>query len=229
MNHLVVGMGQIGSAITQVFASDVETLDINSEPVKKSIDIMHVCFGYSKDFIREVKRYQVKYSPKLTIIYSTVPIGTTKKLKHTVHSPVEGRHPRLYSSVMMGTRFIGYNDPKDLKLANEVYRLHKIQAVPDSNWTEFLKLSSTAKYGINLVFAEYMNDVSKKLGMDYEFVKEWDMAYNQLYRKLKFHNYRKFVLEPPRGKIGGHCVVPNAFLLDDQFPHDMLKMIKEFL
>lgn len=227
MHHLVIGAGEIGSAVAQVFSDSVDILDVHPETFKKQPDVVHICFGYFSGFVKEVKRYQAKYQPKLTIIYSTVPIGTTKKIPHAVHSPVEGKHPRLYSSLMMGKRFIGHNDVKSGKLAEKVWE--SAQLVPNSDWTEFLKLASTAKYGINLVWADYMSNVSQELGMNYDLVKEWDQAYNQLYRRLKYHNYRKFILEPPSGQIGGHCIVPNAFLLDDQFPHEMLKLIKEYI
>lgn len=229
MKHLVIGLGQIGSAVYQVLSDkyEVDALDINPEPVKDKVDVLHICFPYSETFVKEVKRYQIKYSPQLVIIYSTLPIGTTKKIKHAVHSPVEGKHPRLAMSVRVGLRWIGYNNDEDKKLAQKIWRpITLCESVPDSDWTEFLKMASTSKYGINLVWADYMDSVAKHLKMPYAFVKEWDQGYNALYARLDMKSVRKYVLDPPGGVIGGHCVRENAFLLDDQFPNDMLKMIK---
>lgn len=227
--HLVVGLGQIGSAVAQVLSqgdNDVITLDINPEVITDKISVMHVCIPWSDDFIKQVKKYQKKYNPKLTIIYSTLPVGTTKKIKHAVHSPVEGKHPRLASSVRMGLRWIGYNDNEDKRLAQKVWRpITLCESVPNSDWTEFLKLASTSKYGINIVWAQYMDDVSKHLNMPYDYVKEWDQAYNELYGKLRMKHIRKYVMEAPKGIIGGHCVRENSILLDKDFPDDMLKMI----
>lgn len=228
MNMLVVGMGEIGSAVaTNLGIHKVFTLDANSEPITAIIDVMHICFPYTEDFVKEVKKYQRKYQPKLTIIYSTVPVGTTKNIKHAVHSPVEGKHPRLTQSIKVGLRWIGYNDNEDKLLAQKIWRpITLCESVPNSDWTEFLKLASTSKYGINIVWADYMNAVADFLKMPYEYVKEWDTEYNNLYRKLKMKHNRKYVLDPPHNKIGGHCVVSNAEILDKQFPNIMLKMIK---
>lgn len=229
MNHIVVGMGQIGGAVYQVLSdagNEVSTLDINSEPVKNT-EILHICFGYTDRFVQEVQRYQKFYKPRLTIIYSTVAVGITKGLTQTVHSPVEGRHPRLYYSIKAGTRYIGYNSVLDGRLAEEIWSpITECALLPNSDWTEFLKLASTSKFGINLVWEDYVASVGKELGMPHEAAKDWDKAYNKLYKKLRFPQFRKYVLDAPEGKVGGHCVVPNAELLDVQFPNDMLKMIK---
>lgn len=231
MTHTVIGMGQIGSAVYQVLSdadNKVETLDIHSEPISQT-DILHICFGYSREFVKEVSRYQKLYEPRLTIIYSTVPVGITRGFEKTVHSPVEGRHPRLYYSVKTGNRFIGYNNKKDGQLAEEIWKpITRCELLENSDWTEFLKLASTSKFGINLVWEDYVNKVGQSLGMPHEIAKNWDKAYNQLYKKLHFPQFRKFVLDAPDGKIGGHCILPNAHLLNEQFPHDMLKMIKEY-
>lgn len=230
MNHLVIGMGQIGSAVATVLLGggyDVSMADIATERLDKTIDVLHICFGYSDEFVQEVKKYQKAYQPRLIIIYSTVPIGTTKCVKSAVHSPVEGKHPRLSHSIKVGLRFIGYNDNQDKVLAQNIWRpITVCESLPNSDWTEFLKLASTSKYGINIVWADYMANVAGQLEMPYNYVKDWDKAYNELYGKLKMKHNRKFVLDPPDGKIGGHCVVPNAELLDNQFPHCMLKQIK---
>ena len=229
MNHLVVGIGQIGSAVLRVLSEEkynVYSRDLNNEHIKADIDILHICFPYSEDFVKEVKKYRVKYKPQLVIIYSTVPVGTTKSIKHAVHSPIEGKHPRLYYSVKAGIRWIGYNDNEDKMLAQKIWgAITRYQSVEDSDWTEFLKLASTSKYGINIVWANYMDKVSKHLCMPYDYVKRWDQDYNALYSMLKMRSIRKFVLDPPGGVISGHCIVPNAELLDKQFPNDMVKMI----
>lgn len=229
MTHTVIGLGQIGSAVAQVLLDanyKVSTLDVHSEPSKQS-DILHICFGYSEKFIKEVKRYQRLYEPRLTIVYSTVPIGTIKTLPQTVHSPVEGRHPRLYYSVKAGTRYIGHNSVRDGDLAAEIWNsITECELLPNSDWTEFLKLASTSKFGINLVWEDYVNEVAQELGMSHIIAKNWDKNYNKLYKKLKFPQFRKYVLDAPEGKIGGHCVVPNAELLDEQYPSELLKMIK---
>ena len=229
--HLVIGMGEIGSAIANnLLQKDflVQTLDINPETITGKIAVLHICIPYSDNFVKTVKAYQKKYNPKLIIIYSTVPVGTTRKIEHAVHSPVEGKHPRLTQSVKVGLRWIGYNTNQDKIAAQRIWRKITVcESIQNTDWTEFLKLASTSKYGINIVWADYMRKVAEHLNMPYEYVLEWDKAYNELYRKLGFKQYQKFVLDPPYGEIGGHCIVPNSFLLDEQFPDTMLKLIKQ--
>lgn len=239
LKHLVVGMGQIGTAVFMTLKKDgnydVEAWDTAHDLAEAMIrpthkfDVLHICIPYSDKFVDIVRGYQANHEPQLVIIYSSVPVYTTAKIKHAVHSPVEGKHPRLYYSVKQGIRWIGYNDNDDKILAQRIWRpITMVETVESSDWTEFMKLASTAKYGVNIVWAEYMKQVADHLQMPYKYIKEWDLEYNKLYRKLRLPSYQKFVLDAPQGHIGGHCVVPNAKILDEQFPNKMLKMIKEF-
>jgi UDP-N-acetyl-D-mannosaminuronate dehydrogenase len=231
MNCLVVGMGEIGSAVTTVLSlagNEVSTLDINSEHINKKIDVMCVCFPYSDTFVEQVQKYAFMYSPKLIVIHSTVKIGTTRQIAHAVHIPIEGKHPRLDFGVRKFKKFIGYNTTRDRRLAIQLWKgISNYATLENSDWTEFLKLASTSKYGLNIVWADYMAHVAESLGMPYDRVKEWDKAYNRLYKEMHLPDYQKFVLDAPDGYIGGHCIVPNAKLLITQFPDAMLEAIIE--
>ena len=45
------------------------------------VDIMHVCFPFQiKDFVGETARYIELYHPALTVINSTVAVGTTRAI-----------------------------------------------------------------------------------------------------------------------------------------------------
>lgn len=230
MRHLVIGVGQIGTAVWGNLVSaklDVTPLE-KDEPLKGDYDVLHVCFPPSDSFVSDVKRYQVRFNAKCTIIYSSTPIGVTKQIPKAVHTPVEGVHPRLEYSIKTFKRWIGYNDLETAEIAKLIWEeITDVELVKNSDFTEFLKLASTSKYGINIVWAQYMADTAKQLGMEYKLVKDWDRSYNQLYTKMHLPHYRKYILDPPNGPIGGHCIVPNAEILDEQFPSDLLKMIKD--
>lgn len=230
MTNLVIGMGEVGSAVAGVLSEEyiVVTHDKNHEDIIDKIDVIHICFGYSEDFIDEVQSYIERFNPKLVIIYSTVPIGTTRKFgPQVVHSPIEGKHPKLRRSTKLFKRYIGYTNLDAAIMAYKLWSsITEVELVDNPNHTEFLKLASTSKYGINIVWAKYMKDVSDEIGMDYELVKDWDVAYNKLYTSMHLPEYRKFILDAEDGPIGGHCVVPNAELLNEQFPNQMLTIIK---
>lgn len=232
MNQCVIGFGEIGRAVGSI-TGDHYVVDVDRDnPMVEGLemDVMHVCFPYSEVFIREVDRYTDMLKPKHIIIWSTVPIGTTTQIPLAVHSPVEGKHPALAESIEMMERWIGYNDEAEGQWFNNYFteRGLKVRTVADSCWTEALKLLSTTEYGINIVFAAYKAQVAEALDMDYQLTKDWNLAYNSLYRNLGMEKtYQKFVLDAPEGKIGGHCIRENTFLLEEQFPNEMLKIIQE--
>ena len=231
-NHAVIGMGEVGGAVYGALTKlyNVQTLDINKEKLREPIDVIHICIPYSDKFVDIVKKYQRKFKPSLTIVYSTVPVGTCKKLgKTTVHSPIEGKHPKLVRSVEIFKRWIGYNDMEAGKQAEKIWsHIVECHLVNSSDFTEFLKLASTTEYGVNLAFADYKRKVAESLGMAYELTMDWNKDYNALYRRLMPGYYiRKFVLQSPEGRIGGHCVVPNAKLLNEQFPDELLGKVIE--
>ena len=231
MRHLIVGIGEVGGALKLVLnkEEDVQFKDIEDKHIALPIDFMHVAIRYTDDFVKIVKKYIRDYKPKHVIVYSSVPVGTTKKLgKNVVHSPVEGLHPHLKQSLGNFTRFIGGTSEETLKATLDLWSKYaRCKIVRDSRFTEFLKLYSTSTYGINIVWADYGDKWAKKLGMDYALIKEFNTQYNELYHRLKRPQFKRYVLNPPHGRIGGHCITPNAELLDGQEPHEMLKMIKD--
>jgi hypothetical protein len=229
LRHLVIGMGQIGTAVYNtlktehvVFTRDKASFD------DYDIDVLHICIPYSERFLDVVGQYQEQYDPMLVIVYSTVAIGTCNKLGNSVvHSPVEGKHPNLEESIRMSARWIGCEDRDASELAQVIWRDHakSLRIVTSSHITEFLKLRSTAKYGVNLVWTDYEHSVSEALNIDFNLLKDFDSDYNELYKNLMMPEFQRYILDPPMGKIGGHCVIPNAKLLYNQFPNDMLKDI----
>lgn len=234
MTSVIIGYGQIGKAVYSVI-SKTDKIYIYDKKRERGeypaiVDVMHVCFPYEdEDFIQAVKDYIKEFKPFNVVIWSTVPIGTTKHIKGAVHSPVEGVHPNLDRSIKNMVRWVGANDATEAMFFEDYFKkmLLKVKVVPSSNFTELLKLRSTAKYGVNLVWTDYENHLAEKYGMDFEYLKEFDKDYNRLYHNLGMDWAQRYILNPPGGHIGGHCVVPNAKLLDKQNPHEMLKMIKD--
>lgn len=233
MRSILIGCGEVGGGIRDALGDNLDeifdpaTLDYQKMPEGK-FDIMIVAFGYNDRFIDNVKAYQKQFKPKATIIFSTVPIGTSRKLG-AYHSPVEGRHPKLGESIKTMDRWVGgYGDNSEAEfivttfLAGAGFNL-KIVGKPEA--TEFLKMQSTSKYGVNIEFARYAKAVCDDLGIDFNLVKEFDTEYNRLYDALGMPQFKRYILDAPEGPIGGHCVVPNAILLDKQYPSNLLKEI----
>ncbi len=235
MNQLVIGMGQIGTAVKEVTESAFYYDPIFDDKKSSSypqidggVDVMHICFPYTKDFVTEVESYINDYDPKHVVVWATVPIGTCRRIGYkVVHSPVEGIHPNLVESIRKMKRFVGWNNGAEGRFFVNYFSAlgMSTSSVSSTETTELLKLRSTAKYGVNLVWAQYEAKLCKQFGVAYTDLMAYDRAYNELYDKLGVREVGRYVLYPPEGEIGGHCVVPNAKLLNEQFPSDLLDKI----
>ena len=227
MSSLVIGRGEVGTALAEVL--ECQSYDITDEESYVNlaeIDVLHIAFPWSNEFVTNVLGYQELVTPDLTIIYSTVPIGTSEELG-AVHSPIEGQHPDLADYIRRGVRWLGSSNPSRLFQAYEFWmnRGPIIQQVKSADWTEFLKLRSTARYGVNIAFANYEYRVAEEIGMPARYLQDFDLDYNRLYKGDRKAN--RYVLRDPKGEIGGHCVVPNAKILYGQYPDHMLVKIIE--
>lgn len=226
MNCLLVGCGELGNGVLEVFRPyhNIIEYDIKwTEKPEGSFEVLLVCFPYTNNFISNVLGYINEYNPKSTVIFSTVAVGTTSRIPNAVHSPVEGKHPFLGASVKAAKRFVGGRSKLAIKFFEEAGYSPVVLEKPE--FTEFLKLQSTSNYGLMIEFARYVKSVCDNMGMDYEYVKSFNRAYNELYEQLDMYDYKRYILEPPQGNIGGHCIIPNAKILDEQYPSIFLKEI----
>lgn len=229
MNCILIGLGEIGKAIQEYYGKfhTIHTYDIKYGNVihsyLKQYDLMLVAMPYDENFVSVVNKYKETYDVKDTIIFSTVPIGTTSKIENAVHSPIEGKHPNLAESIEYWKVFIGGINKQAERFFGEADKI--IFTLDKPEHTEFLKLQSTTNYGLMIEYARYVKSVCDKIGMDYNFVKLFNIEYNDLYEKLCMDQFKRYILEAPNGKIGGHCVVPNAKILNSQFPNEILNQI----
>lgn len=226
MRQLVIGTGQIGTAIQQNL--NIPGYDITDSTVPdQDYDVLHIAYPYTPDFVHYTRGYQKMFDAPVVVVYSTVPIGTCETYGW-VHSPVEGRHPDLAESMAEFPRFIGTSSNTKAGIVHSIWGPYtRTVRVPNADWTEFLKLRSTARYGAALVFADYEKRVADDISMPWQHLKRYDHAYNELYQALGLDWVGRYVLDPPDGVIGGHCVVPNAGILNEQYPFDVLEKIME--
>jgi len=219
MKSLVIGAGQIGTAIATVFECDA--IDKGEKADSKQYDILHICIPYSEEFIDTVKEYQFKYGPQYTVVHSTVPVGTCSELE-AVHSPVLGIHPHLEQGVRTFTKFLGG------KHASEVADYFRragltIYIFDKSETTELMKILDTTFYGLCI---EYTKDVKKQchdFDVPFEAWTLWTNNYNDGYVKLGHPEYVRPNLVPIMQNIAGHCVLPNAELLVTPFTQFLKK------
>lgn len=207
----------------------------------KDCDYLHVCIPYSDDFVDQVCECIEKETPKNVLIHSTVQVGTTRKIMeksgliNICHAPVRGVHPNLSEGLTTFPMYIGFDDNQHgrgqrryVDFENGVpnfidsiyFLLHSlgihIKVVDKFETSELAKIASTTYYGMCIAFHGEMQGVCSEVGLDFEEVMtEWNEGYNKGYKKLGMDNVVRPVLTPPDKKIGGHCVIPNAKLLQD--------------
>lgn len=228
MRHLVIGgCGQVGSAICDFLKENKEYISIIDKKMKSKVlweyyDFIHICIPYDKDFVKTVEDCIFKHKYSALIIYSTVPVGTTKQL-NAVHSPIEGRHSQgLLKAFKTFTRFIAGKDSKKVAKFFESKGLKtKTFKVPEI--TELGKLLSTTRYGLSLVFSQVQQNICDKFRLDYNnVVSKYVEMYNDGYEGTNFIQPN---LYPPGKKIGGHCIIPNAKTLNSQYNHKLINIV----
>lgn len=208
--HLVIGnKGQIGSALQKIL--ECEGID-RAESVDGKYDILHIAIPYSDTFELIVQQYQAIYEPKITVIHSTVPVGTSKRLG-AVHSPCRGVHPDLEQGIRTFVKFFGGENALE---ASSAFSDRGIltRVVENSDTTEAMKLWDTTVYGFNILIEKLIYQYCLENGVDFEIVNtESARTYNEGYAKLGKPHFSKYVLKHVEGPLGGHCVSPNVKLL----------------
>lgn len=212
---LVVGNGEVGSAVAAVLGC--EAVDITS--VGEPVDHLHICFPYSVDFLAEVDRYRDLFTPDLLVIHSTVPVGTSAKLD-AIHSPVRGRHPDLEEALRVFVKFFAGPRAEDAA----TYWPGPTRIVGQQATTEAGKLWELLHYGLVIAAQKEMAAWCTQVGADPDIAyREFAETYNAGYATLGDHQFKRPVIEPTDGPIGGHCIIANAAHID----HPLARLLEE--
>jgi UDP-N-acetyl-D-mannosaminuronate dehydrogenase len=217
---VVAGLGEVGKPLFDLVSRKYDVLGVDISPAERTecTDVLHVCYPFQiKDFIGETVRYIELFQPALTIINSTVAVGTTRAIAEragaaVVNSPIRGKHARMMDDLQLYTKFVG----GATRGAAEAAAMHfqalglktKILSSPEA--TELAKLTETTYFGVMIAWAQEVERYCDESGQRYEEV-------------VSFYNEIKFF--PPiqyfPGIIGGHCVIPNINILR-KYSHSVL-------
>jgi len=184
---------------------------LDGDAVAGGFHFMHICFPYSSTFVHDVGEYQRRYGPEITVIHSTVPVGTSRQCG-AVHSPVIGIHPNLEQSLATFTKFVAGAQASEV--AKHLMRCGiRCYVMADQETTELLKLLSTTFYGLCIEWTKHVKEMCNEVGAPFEAFTLWTQAYNQGYQQMGHPEFTRPMLVPMEGRIGGHCVLPNLELL----------------
>lgn len=220
MRVVVAGAGQVGTAVAEVLggAHDVTTVDVGDEV--PAADVLVVAFRWSGRFVKDVKRLEGAVGPAVTVVHSTVPVGTCRA-NGWVHAPVRGRHPDLEVGVRtFRMQFGGVHS----RLAELVYAGCGVvsQCYERADEVEAGKLWELAQLAIQVRVQHELYDWCERNGVGPEQVyRDAAQVYNEGYRQLD-PKFVRPILDYDPGPLGGHCVAANAPLLECEFVEDML-------
>jgi len=227
----ILGYGEIGKALAG-FYKNPKIKDLTRNDGLVGVEILHICIPWSGNFIEIVKKEIEEIKPKLTIINSTVEPGTTKKIGGmVVHSPVRGVHPKLFEGIKTFVKYIGADDKEAALMAEKHFKSLgiKTKTFYPSATTELGKALDTTYYGVVIAWHKEMKKICEKFNVNFdEAVTDFNISYNEGYKKLGKHNVIRPVMYVDDKPIGGHCVVPNAEILKKYFESEGLDLILKY-
>ncbi len=239
---LVVGLGEIGRALFEVLKEKdnftVYGLDIDqtkmeatqqdANRIPKKIDTIHICLPCKEQsiFIKGVADYASRFKPKLLIINSTVPPGTTKKAQDyckclLAHSPMRGVHKspeHMKWELKRWTKYVGGTNQQATVAASKHFKKAglKVKKLKSCAETELAKLFETTYRAWMITCFQEMHRIAKAFGAEFDDTVDFleDTHRARLDRPIMFPGF-----------IGGHCLIPNTELLLQVYDSDLLKLI----
>jgi len=224
---LVVGLGEVGKPILSILSQRYEAVGIDIKGAVDQIehaDVMHICYPFEiYDFVGETVRYIGRYKPALTIINSTVAVGTTRKIAaaasaDVVHSPVRGKHAHMQDEMLSYMKFIGALDSTAAHDAARHFEASgfKTRILSSPETTELGKLAETTYFGMMIAWAQEVERYCDRTGTSYDEV-------ISLFDEIKFFPPVKYF----PGIIGGHCVMRNIEILSRVDRSALLRTIQD--
>lgn len=228
---IVAGLGEIGSPILQLLSKSkpVAGYDLNKDLMDEKkfhslagleTDFLHVCIPFTKKFIPNVVALTKQFQPKGLVIHSTIEPNTTKKLQQKLSIPViysatRGVHKRMLYDMKRYAKFYAIEkDAPNLKWATATYENTlskcgvKTKRMTSPITLELAKIvCDTSYYGWLITYAQLSNMIAINNGVNYDEM--WSFA----------DEIHKFLGNRPKmypGVIGGHCVIPNLDLINDE-------------
>jgi len=221
---IIAGLGEVGQPLLNILKRSYHCVGVDLAPVEidRPCSVLHVCYPFQlKDFVGTTVAYIEKYRPQLTIINSTVSVGTTRAVQQrvttpVVYSPVRGKHAKMEQDMLFYQKFVGSSTPQATERAAQHFAAagFKTATFPNSDAGELSKLLETTWLGILVGWAQDVERMAAQCNASYVDVNEF----------VKEIAYLPSVFP---GFIGGHCVMPNIAILRGKFNSSFLDAVVE--
>lgn len=221
----VIGMGEIGKPLFDLISEHHEVIGVDLEPSDRidTVEVLHICYPFEiADFASETARYIDLFRPNLTVINSTVAVGTTRGIAErtsstVVHSPIRGKHARMLEELRSYSKFIGAMDREAGARAARHFESMgmKTTVLSSPEATELAKLTETTYFGLLIAWAQEVERYCDVTGGRYDEVVSF-------FEEIQY-------LPPVKywpGVIGGHCVMPNIEILRQLERSPLLEAIR---
>ena len=237
--YVVAGIGEIGKPILKLLAKDniVVGFDLNPDLMDKrkferyqklKTSFLHIAIPVTGKFTNNVLNLCKKFQPECIVIHSTIKPGTTEKLQEKLSIPViysatRGVHKRMVYDLKRYTKFfvISANAPRGKWATTRYVQSMKRCGVKTKKMSkpETLELAKiicdTSYLGWLVNYAQLSNVIAIKHGVDYDEM--WSFS----------DEIQKFLGNRPKmypSFIGGHCVIPNLNLINNESLNIISKM-----
>ncbi|MCV0399555.1 MAG: GDP-mannose dehydrogenase [Nitrosarchaeum sp.] len=229
--NVVAGLGEIGNPIYRLLSKhllcvgyDIDESLVDIKKLQKYADVptsfLHICTPFNEKFDANIISLCERFAPKVIVIHSTVSPNTTSLLQKklpipVIYSATRGVHKRMLSDLKKYTKFyaIEKSAPNQKWAATQYAKILKQCNIKSKKMSSPLTLElakiivDTTYYGWLINYAQLSNMIAKKHGVDYDEM--WQFS----------DEIHKFLGNRPKmfpGFIGGHCVIPNLSLIDEE-------------
>ena len=235
----VAGLGEIGSPILKLLSKkqttvgyDLDKRLVNESKLKKlqgmKTSFLHIAIPVTSKFDSNLVQLYKKFKPECVIMHSTVSPGTTERIQKRldvplIYSATRGIHKRMLKDIKRYTKFfaISKNAPKRqwaIKAYSRKMKNFGVKTIQMSKpvTLELAKiLCDTSYLGWLINYSQMTNIIAKNHGVNYDEM--WTFA----------DEIHKILGNRPKmypGYIGGHCVIPNLELINNQTLNLIKKM-----
>jgi UDP-N-acetyl-D-mannosaminuronate dehydrogenase len=222
---IVAGLGEVGKPLLQILSRTYECAGVDVAPVEitRPCSVLHVCYPFQiPDFVGTTVSYIKKYQPALTIIDSTLGVGTTRKVQERVstpvaYSPVRGKHAKMEQDMLHYQKFVAGFDPQSTQRGTEHFAEagFKVATFRTPEVGEISKLVETTWLGVLIGWAQEVERMAADCDGSYEEV-------NAFIKEISFLPSHVFP-----GRIGGHCVMSNIAILREKMSSKLLDAVVE--
>ena len=228
---VVAGLGEIGLPILKLISRkenavgfDLNRKLMNETKFKKFESLptrfLHITIPVNENFNSNVIQLYKKFEPKCIVIHSTISPGTTEQLQKKLKIPLifsatRGIHKRMIKDLKRYTKFfaISNNAPKKQWAISEYRKTMKKSGIQTKQMSkpktlELAKiLCDTSYLGWLINYAQLTNTIALKYDVNYDEM--W--TFSDEIHKVLGNRPKMFP-----GFIGGHCVIPNLDLIQNQ-------------